>query len=229
MRLCTSIAGRVFAKLRRKRKLLANRLGITGSWAPSRRGTAARDHTAGGSKGREPVYGAQRWAHLRSERCAASSGDRLSCHHADWGSRFREHRDGWKERFTEGSGDPPTIEGMARSLNGVAAHRACGTRPRGAPARCRDLLDLDLGASCLELLLESLGLLLGKSLLDLQSGPAPSTMTLASLRPRPVRPRTTLMTPIFLAPTVGQDDVELGLLLSSLSGTATTDHGAALP
>ena len=53
---------------------------------------------------------------------------------------------------------------------------------------------------------------------------APSTRSLASLRPRPVIARTSLMTWIFLSPGREQDDVELGLLLGGGGGAAAGRH-----
>ena len=57
------------------------------------------------------------------------------------------------------------------------------------------LLQLDLAADFLDLLLQSLGILLGQTLLH--GGGAPSTAALASARPRPMTSRMTLMTLIF--------------------------------
>ena len=47
---------------------------------------------------------------------------------------------------------------------------------------------------------------------------APSTRSLASLRPRPVSARTSLMTSIFLSPAAARIDGELGLLLDRSGG-----------
>ena len=60
------------------------------------------------------------------------------------------------------------------------------------------LLELDLGAGLFELLLDVLGLGLGDAFLEVLG--APSTRSFASLRPRPVISRTTLMTLILFAP-----------------------------
>ena len=98
--------------------------------------------------------------------------------------------------------------------------RESGGRPRRPPKPCQRLLQLDLGAGGFELRLDSsASSLVTPSLTALG---APSTRSLASLRPRPVIARTSLMTLILLAPAFGQDDVELGLLLGrSGSGGAT--------
>ena len=60
---------------------------------------------------------------------------------------------------------------------------------------------------------------------------APSTRSFASLRPRPVISRTTLMTWIFFAPASLSDDRELGLLFGGRSrgGTAATAPGPRRP
>ena len=55
---------------------------------------------------------------------------------------------------------------------------------------------------------------------------ASSTRALASLRPRPVAARTTLMTWIFLSPAAVEDDVERGLLLLGLLGAAAAAAAA---
>jgi hypothetical protein len=62
-----------------------------------------------------------------------------------------------------------------------------------------DLLDLDLGASRFDLLLDLFGFFLGDAFL--QGFGAPSTRALASARPRPAtHARTSLMTAILLPP-----------------------------
>src|SRR5271167_4037265 len=56
---------------------------------------------------------------------------------------------------------------------------------------------------------------------------APSTRSLASLRPRPETiSRTTLMTPIFLSP-AAEDHVELALFLGSLGGRACASRAGS--
>ena len=89
-----------------------------------------------------------------------------------------------REKFA--SGERPAVRAPAVSW--------AFTRPR-----CTDnsLLDRNLGAAIFEFLLDGVCLVLGDVLLDGLG--APSTSSLASLRPRLVISRTTLMTLIFLA------------------------------
>ena len=205
MRFSTSIAGRVFANVAdtRKRKLLANRLGITRLLDAPAGSCGAGPRVGGGPNENRRSEHRRTAAHGASLRCRETRGYvwRPSCLGGDWGLHgFRECQRGWttsSHRVDRSS----AIEGMARSLSAVSLRRAAGLRhgtPRGA--RGRDLLDLDLGAGLLELLLDVLGLVLRQSLLDGLRGQRPRRCSLASLRPRPVMPRTTLMTLIFLSP-----------------------------
>ena len=86
-----------------------------------------------------------------------------------------------------------------------------------------DLLELDRGAGGLELLLELLGVVLRHAFLDgLRRA---STRSLASLRPRPVIARTSLMTLIFLSPAAIR--MTVNSVCASAAGAAAAPPAAA--
>ena len=78
--------------------------------------------------------------------------------------------------------------------------------------------DLDFGAGFLELLLDVLASVLFTPALT--SFGAPSTRSLASLRPRPVTSRTTLMTPILFAPPLLRTTVNSVFSSAAAAGAA---------
>ena len=88
------------------------------------------------------------------------------------------------------------------------------------------LFDLHGRPGAFELLLEFAGLLLGHPLLDRLG--SPSTRSFASLRPRPVIARTSLMTLIFLSPTAARITSNSVFSSASSSGAAAAPPTAAI-
>ena len=122
-----------------------------------------------------------------------------------------EERRGREGRAHRRSRIPRSVQTVKR-----AAGRARPPPGRRDPGQGRRetgrLLDLDLGALLLEGGLDLLGLV-AWSTPSLTALGAASTRSLASLRPRPVSSRTTLMTGILFGPISVRVGGELGLLL----------------
>ena len=129
-----------------------------------------------------PVQARRRSGHRRSVRGRGRCRRRLPT--------------GRRRRTRLAAGTVPEARADRRTARSVGDGQL-GSRGRDVTASA-DLLDLDGGAGLFELLLELLGVVLEMPVLT--SLGAASTRSLASLRPRPVAARTTLMTLILLAP-----------------------------
>ena len=103
-----------------------------------------------------------------------------------------------------------------------AAQAGCRSTDGHAPTTCRYLTSTEAPASSSLALAASAASLLAFSRTGFG---APSTRSLASLRPRLVSSRTALMTWIFWAPAPVEDDVELVLLLDLGGGRAAAGRG----
>ena len=123
-----------------------------------------------------------------------------------WGRAFKER---WAPVGASAS------RNLARSRLGPALEAARGARS-GAPRKRRGLALTSYLSSTLPPASSSSALSLSassRSTPSLTGLGASSTSALASLRPRPVAARTTLMTWIFLSPAAGEDDVDGARLL----------------